>query len=614
MATPTALPTTVTAGATGAIANTNALHKAVNDLTGTPNRVPWLTVDGIYIREGVGGPVYRTVGYNCYVMKAAGGTAAQTMNAAQRDAFFAGLRPNSLTRVWAYAPVGGTFTWAQVLAELDAIVASAKACGQRLIFALTGMGVAANDAFGGKDATWFTNHTWRTSVSGSTSLQAWTTTVVSRYKDEPTVSVWDIINEPLDTGAAFTADLVLYAQEVAGYVRAANPNALVYAGAMYPSAVGGVSAYQQFFAGLDFCSYHNYDATGYVSASSQAISVPVGMGKPILIDEFGVWAKFIYGTSSDTDKDTNGLPAVNFRAQERLVQGFLDAALAVPNVFGALIWSYMDSDASWYTGLGVYEPVNQSATHRVLRTHPLGEYGGMTSTKIATLTTWIDSRFTLRYPPGTQIGGPNTGATALNLIYDRVSANYRQGTQTAAPSAAQDNTIGYPTLLFAGAQSFATTANTGAGAHSLFAVVSPTALPTSGAFSYLVAPSSASAGFAVRLTSAGVVQLVNYAAGTPTVIGTGTTVLATTGKLYLLEVRWDAAGGGWRIRVNGNADANGTTAATLASDVMVVGAAPGQTAGFVGHILELMKFSSSVGAADQNRLYAYFQRKYGTFG
>jgi hypothetical protein len=581
--------------------------------TTTGGALPWLVVNGTKVFEGAGGRQYRTTGWNNYVMKVAGGTTAQTMNATQRENFFAGLRPNSLVRVWFFAPVPPSYTWAQVLTELDAIVASAKKYGHRLIASLTGQAQAANDAFGGKTAAWYQARNWRTAVSGATSLEAWTKTVVARYANEPTVAIYDLCNEPNDTGGVFTADLTLYAQEMSGYVKGIAPNALTYMGVQYVSILGGQTQYQTVFANLDFCSSHFYDTTGHFTSKAGVVLAARALGKPLLIDEFGVWAKPFYGTPNDTDKDPNGLAAVDYEAQGRLTTTTMDAAFELPEVFGALLWSAMDSDATWIDTAGRFEPPNRAPASFAIRDARLNLPAGQLQDTVSSMQAWVDSVQGWRYAPGTLIGGPNSGVTIPNVIYDRgMNTNYRQATQANAPAAGR-LTIGttrYGTLQFTGASRyFHNLILTGPGtAHTLYAVVSPTAWPAAGAYGYILATNSTTAGFAVRINSAGLVELVLHGA-TPVVIGTSTIPLAV-GRLWLVEVRWDAAGGTWRIRTNGSADATGNSVRTLASDIGLVGAEAAGTNGFTGHMLDLIKTGTSATPADQARFYAYFNSRY----
>jgi hypothetical protein len=575
------------------------------DAFGRRSRPLPLVVDGTIIRDGVGGPRFRSVGWNNYVMKVAGGTIAQTMSATQREAWMERIRPESLLRVWFYAPLI-TYTWDQVTTELDAIVASARKYGHRIIASLTDWAGNANDAFGAKSAGWFTSNTWRTSVAGSASLEAWARTLATRYANDPTVAAYDLINEPSDAGAAFTSSLTSFAQEIAAVIRTAAPSALVCMGTSSVSSVGGSTPYQTINAGLDFVCVHHYDAIGYFSSKSSAVVSARAMGKPLLVDEFGIWSKAFYGAFGDTDKDTNGLPAVNAAAQSILFESEIRTALDIPEVFGALVWSAMDSDASWYAGLGMYEPLTGGTTETVLRTIRIPEGRGQIGDIVASMQGWIDAVFTARYAPGTQIGGAASGSTILNLIYDRLNTNYRQSTQANAPSAGR--WAGHPTLQFGGTHRFTHTAiTTGSGStHSLYAVIVPTAWP--GTSGYILAPSTATNGFSVRLNSSGIVELYRYGSG-GSVIGTGTTPL-TTNTMWVVEVRWDASSGGWRIRVNGVSDANGTSAQTLASDVASIGAEAGGTLGFTGHILELIKTGASATAQDQTRIYDYLARRW----
>lgn len=593
---------------------------------------PWLVVDGNQIREGVNGPRYRTTGWNSYVMKVAGGTVAQTMNAAQRDAFMARLRPNSLLRIWFYAPVPPSYTWAQVLAELDAIVASAKKYGHRIVAGLTDWWAHANDAFtgagtaGAKTQAWFTANTWRTSVSGSASLQAWTETVAARYASEPTVCAYDLMNEPQDSGAVFTADIVRYTQEMAGYVKAANPNALCYMGVQGATQVGGQTAYQTIFSStitvggqtvptLDFCGLHEYTAGRAISTLAATMLAVRATGKPLLIDEFGAWAKGYYDLT-DVD-NVNGLGAVSYEGQARLLGDWMRRCFDLPEVFGTLVWSAMDTDASWFDGLGHFEPPNDAPIRTVLKDIAIPDGAGVLNDKIggmASITAgmWIDSLFSARHQPGVQIGGPASGNTNLSLIYDRLNTQYRQSTQASAPFADVYTDITgrqWSSMRFAGSHHFGTSTLTGTGtAHTVFAVFSPSSVAAIG---YLLVPNtSTTVGLALRVNASGQLEIYKY--GTGGAVIAATTAVLTVGQLYAVVARWDASSGSYAMRLNGALDVkSGTSTATPGNDVYRVGAETAGTNGFNGHLLEIGKTNQSLSAADQGRLLGYLQRKYG---
>jgi len=576
--------------------------------------MPWLVVDGSKVREGVNGPQFRATGFNSYVMKVAGGSTAQTMSATQRDRFFAGLRPKSLVRVWFFAPVLATYTEASVLAELDAIVASAKKYGHRIIGCLTSWTGSANDKFGAKNAAWFTTHAWRTSVTGANSYEVWLRTIAARYANEPTVCALDLFNEPQNQGGTFTSDLVLFAQENYATVKSLAPTTLVYIGAQGTSQLGGTTPYEQVFGALDFCATHDYSAIGLHRSTIPTVTSVRTLGKPLLIDEFSFWAKAYYGDPADVDVDVIGLPAVNYVGQGRMVESYLRSAFETVEVFGALSWSAMDSDGSWFTGAAAYEPPNDSPAVRTLRDMVIPEARGHLNDVIqgGSLEGWVDAAFTVRYKPGTRIGGPASGTTLNNKIFDRLGTEYRQATQANAPKASVwRSTTGrdWPTMEFTGTSRFPHSEMLvgSTAAHSFYAVFVPTALPSAATFGYLIAPFTNVNGFAVRIRDDGKVEVLR--AGTVVSAGISASAVALN-ALYVLEARWDTASGAWSIRLNGNLEGSGTQTTTLADEIANIGADSAGANGFVGHLLEVFKTRTLTPSANQARLHSYLGRKY----
>lgn len=457
--------------------------------------MPWLVVSGQRVYEGTNGPRYRATGYDSYVMTPyySPGGAVRSMTAAQIDVFMSQLRPNSLLRLFTPAPASGV-TFQAALADIDVVVAAAVKYGQRLALCLTMYNGSLNDAFYGpgglgtsKTAAWFTgaspysgpmyeasNFNAYTSTTGQ-SYQDWVTLLATHYTKTPNVSAYDICNEPQDFGGAMTVALTTFASTASGWIKACAPNALVYMGIQYPTAVGSTAAYQAINGVLDFCSAHDYDALGYVGKGLVAAQAAAAINKPCLIDEFGVWAKAQYGLWADTDKDTNNNPAVSWDAQAKMVTTYLKSAFALDNVFGALIWDAQDTDdgvlitvpsviqastttvtvasggfpgvsigqnvqgpnvapgttvksisgnslvmsvaaqasatvtlnfGGWYTGIGVFTPLNQSKTRQVIRTVDLDAVP-FHPTTIANLNGWIDASHTVRYAPTSSVGGPN---------------------------------------------------------------------------------------------------------------------------------------------------------------------------------------------------------------
>jgi hypothetical protein len=577
--------------------------------------LPWLVVDRNVIREGTGGKAYRATGYNCYVGRSDGGLAGQTLSAASRDQFFASLRPNSLVRVWCFQPASG-LTNAQALAQMDAIVAAARTYGHRLIVGVSDWFGNANDRDGIKSKAWFNAHSWRTTATRSNSLQAWAGTVAARYAAEPSVAIYDLMNEPQDPAATFTADLLLYAQEMSATIKASAPNALVYMGVGFPSDIGGQTPWQQIFGALDFCAVHDYEATGYLDKARWALLYARNLGKPLIVDEFGVTAKGRYGVWTDPDKDSNGLPAVSWEAQARLTHEFLNSAMAVPDIFAALLWSWMDTDAGgWYTGAGQYEPIRQARTHQVIHDADLVGWRFAHDT-VSNLSAWMEASHTLRYPPGTAIGGPATGPTSLHFVYDRMQPEpYTVPTQAQAPFSAQTITppgLGtIPSLQFTGASRYqAADCGLGGGngnAQSFIALIYPTAL-TNAALHYLIAPANGAAAFCVRINGTTAKVEVARLGSAAQAVSTDPILL---NQINVVEAAWNATTGAYQLRLNGKDQVGGTGAVTtFAADAALIGSLSGGRSGFIGHMIEFLAWSHYNTEADWSRVRAYLRRKY----
>lgn len=635
---------------------------------------PWLVVSGQHVLEGAGGPRYRTTGYAGYdVVPTWYSTVpnAFAMSPAQVEKFMAQLRPNSLLRVWCIAPAGG-FTWQQARDNMDIVVDLATAYGHRLALIINQYAGTLNTLYVGTGSTapklgsnWFSTQQYLNTVrTDGKALQDWVQWIVPHYAANPTVAIYDLCNEPKATGTdqPSASDLTTYANTVYGWVKAANPNALVYMGVANTTDVGGSANFTSISAGMDFLSAHDYDCLGYPTKGYDSVSLAAG--RPVLVDEFGVWAKGTYGAPTDPDLDTNGHPAVSIGAQGDLVKSYLDDIFGSDEVFGALLWTMADTDegtpvtftsvattsgsaviacpTGWagvtkrmliqgpgiplnayvnaisgnnltlglnganvnatatstvtvtvlptpYSGLGDYTPFNGSPARSSVRNVDLKGIGFDQRT-VDAMNGWIDPAFVLDFPPGTQLGGPNSGSTVNYTIRDRWMgtgrAQYRQNSPASAGPTTQQGVIPgrRPSLLFGGAHWYnASSWDLGtAKAHTLFAVIMPTAYPTAGlAGRCRIVGGNGGDGFTVSMDSSGHILLQQSGLSASVIIGTGATALALN-VLHLVEVRWDASStsqtaGKWEIWVDGVLDASGTTTGTLTASTADIGGARPRT-------------------------------------
>src|SRR5665811_519020 len=78
-------------------------------------------------------------------------------------------------------------------------------------------------------------------VAETVSSRQWVQEVVSRYKNDPTIAMWQLMNEAeIKTGdssssCASTADLYNFATDVSGMVKSIDPNHLVNLCLLYTS-------------------------------------------------------------------------------------------------------------------------------------------------------------------------------------------------------------------------------------------------------------------------------------------------------------------------------------------------------------------------------------------
>ena len=600
----------------------------------SPHNIPWLVVDSSgavpVIRLGAGGPAWRTTGYNFWVMHPSEGG---TITAGQMDELFARLRPGSLLRVWAYATNPSTMTWATLFTSyLDVVVAAAKKYGHRLIFTITTWADGSEwyntltDTSGGvKEVAWITSQQYLHSVFGANSLQDWVTALAGRYANEPTVAIYDLMNEPADGTATNVTAWATYCSTMSGFIKAIAPGALVYIGSADAFAlVDSVAHYSTVIASMDLSGEHDYATMGFSwlgLASYQGV-----VNKPMISDEYGHWAKGHYGAYTDADLDDNGLPAMTHEAQARITDIFLESVFRNPICFAACVWSLEPLDAnnspySAYAGLGAYEPINQSRTHKVIKDYPVSDHPTFNITTVGSMVSWINGAQALRYPAGQNIW---SGANALQqVVFDLVGLGEYTGpaTQALGPIARHNSVLirnqDWPSMQFIGGTTsnyFSPTTWNDSGTATFFFVIYPTALPTGSGnttFGYLVSPSTNVAAAAIRLTSTGAVSLEQYSAATGGNITVTSTATLTANQPALVMVQY-VSGTSYRIDVNTVITSTGGTVRTYTNTgAFFFGAAADTTNGFTGHLLEVLKYTATLSEARISTVNAYLTRKYG---
>lgn len=294
--------------------------------TALPELPPEPTREGFVSRAGtqllIDGAPYRFTGYNNYVMLGCG-FEEERVEGAAREKFFAGLRPNSVVRLGVYP---GT-----ELERFDEVVASAREHGQRLIPIFTDAHGYCGDTK--KNDDWYAEGFRKEYLD-------WVRTVVPRYRDDPTIAMWELINEPHGSD---TAILRAFFDEAGTLVHELDPNHLVGSGTLQPDTYGGVAEFEELSAspGVDVLSLHEYDDVADASHHLEpAVEVALAVDKPLLVGEWGLNA----GPPGASDEDGVGCHTVEERHQ--VARRKLAAYLDTPVVAGALYWSYTAEDGS----------------------------------------------------------------------------------------------------------------------------------------------------------------------------------------------------------------------------------------------------------------------------
>ena len=289
-----------------------------------PKTLPTGTASRFVGRQGKNltydGDWFRFSGVDNYVMLGCGTSAQQISTPQAQDAFFAGLRAHSVTRLWLFKGAN--------LGQFDSLLAAAARHGQFVLPTLAdGVGGCGESV---KDVAWL-----RSGYKGD--YLTWLRTVAQRYKASPTIMMWDLINEPPRTDP--TA-LRAFIDDAGAILHSVDPNHLVTVGTNLPSEYQGTTGYGTIFSSpqIDAVSLHEYDQLPSASHHlAEALATATAVNKPVIIGEYGVFAS---PNGDPNTKSANGSPCLSFAARATLVRAKLADDFKQPGVAGALYWSF----------------------------------------------------------------------------------------------------------------------------------------------------------------------------------------------------------------------------------------------------------------------------------
>jgi endo-1,4-beta-mannosidase len=201
--------------------------------------------------------------------------------------FFQDLATNRGVRDWAY---------------FDRTLAVARARGFRVI-ATIGDQWGGCDHDGYKAADWFAGGYRERDPAGTVSYRDWAAEIAKRYRNDPTILAWQLINEGQVTvaGGACAPNagqlFKSWAADVSGAIKAADPRHLVSIGTIGNGNCGAANWEYQDLHGIptvDLCEYHDYGGgrasiPGDIWNGMQVrLNQCRALGKPLFVGELGI--------------------------------------------------------------------------------------------------------------------------------------------------------------------------------------------------------------------------------------------------------------------------------------------------------------------------------------
>jgi hypothetical protein len=268
------------------------------------------------------GHAYRFTGVNAYQLGTYWNVNAgcgQQMSVAELDSFFAGLRPDSVVRFWAFQAQGFNKATRKLdFTGLDRVFRAAERHGQRLIAVLGDQAGTCDDGHW-RDAAWYTGAYAKRFNDDRRGLNAvsyssWVSSVVTRYRGSAALGMWEPINEPevRNCAAGFhgggcyghltcptTAARALrgFFDAVGGQIKRLDPRHLIASGVIGSGQCGASGTdYRLVHASryIDVATYHDYGNDTLAVPGDQwnglatRINQAAALAKPLITEEVGI--------------------------------------------------------------------------------------------------------------------------------------------------------------------------------------------------------------------------------------------------------------------------------------------------------------------------------------
>jgi len=295
------------------------------------------------------GHPYRFAGLNIYNANNQGTCWYELGTTASLDQTLSAIGPaQNVFRAWFFqslATRNGQRDWS----SFDATLAVARMHDERVIATL---GNDLSDCEGPapvqRTETWYgSGYASLRDAGMADTYRAWVAEVVARYRNDPTILAWQLVNEA-DLASpsgrcspSASRTLKHFAQDMAGMVKSIDPNHLLSLGSWGLHDCGLVgAAYQDVHSvpGIDLCEIHDY--SGPSSALAPQLQLRISqcraLGKPLFVGEIGVKVQ-------DAGSPVNRAAAIRAKLSAEFAAG----------VAGALVWDWANADQQAYSGYEV---------------------------------------------------------------------------------------------------------------------------------------------------------------------------------------------------------------------------------------------------------------------
>lgn len=312
------------------------------------------------VREGARlyhkGKPYRFAGMNVYNANNRVSWCWYPMDTTLLSQSFTDMGPGvDVIRAWFFqdfATMDGARDWT----ALDQTIATAKALGKRVIVTL-GNQWADCDSEGFKSAAWYAGGYRHKPATLPASYRDYVAEVVARYRREPAVLMWQLLNEaevPIHVGVLCDETeahrlLKEWAADMAGLVKSIDRFHLLSIGTIGSGQCGAqFTDYKSLhdIPGVDICEFHDYGVALMPGDPWNGLAFRLQqcaeLGKPLFVGETGIDPQWLDGTVA---------------ARAALFEAKLSAQFAA-GVVGEVLWAWNAFGSSVVTyDIGPGDPV-----------------------------------------------------------------------------------------------------------------------------------------------------------------------------------------------------------------------------------------------------------------